>query len=386
MLGAKSAERWHHKAFAGERPAMHLLYIDGSYGEGGGQILRSALTLSALTGRAFCLENIRARRRNPGLAAQHLTAVQSAAEICAARVEGASLGSARLEFAPREPVRAGRYTFDVAAVRQGGSAGSTLLVVQTLLLPLALAPGDSHLTLHGGTHVSFSPPFDYVEEVWLPMLARMGFQAEIELRRCGWYPVGRGEIHLRVRGRGDPRTLTPLSLDPRGRLLRVTGRALTSRLPEHVSERMASRATALLRAEGIAAAIEPVGLEAACPGAGLFLTAHYETVRAGFNALGERGKPAETVAEEAVVALLSHVRSGAACEVHLADQLVLPAALCPGTSRYRVERVSQHLETCAWVVERFGFGPITITREPDGSGTVAITGTDLSRGGSHARA
>jgi len=349
---------------------MNHLVIDGSHGEGGGQILRSALTLAMIVGRPLRLENIRAGRKQPGLAAQHLTCVRAAASLCNAHVVGAELGSQALEFAPRDRISPGEYDFDVAEARLGGSAGAVMLVLQTILLPLALAGGDSCVILRGGTHVKSSPSFDYIRDVWLPMLARMGVHAGLSLIRAGWYPLGGGEVRLCVEGmNGRPRALC---VEERGNLQTVRGKALTAKLPAHIAQRMADRARACLKDAGIAATIETVDLRAACAGAGLFLTAVYEQGLAGFNALGERGKPAERVADEACAALLCHYRSGAAIEEHLADQLIVPAALGDGRSVFSVERVTRHLATNAWVVERFGLAEVEILPAAQGTATVTI--------------
>lgn len=346
-----------------------FLIIDGAHGEGGGQILRSTLSLSAITGRPVRIDNLRANRQKPGLAAQHLTSVRAAAMLCDADMKGAELGSQSLQFIPRRPVRAGDYFLDVAQAREGGSAGAVMLVLQTLLMPLALAEGESAVILRGGTHVNMSPSYDYVHDVWLPTLARMGVHAELSLVRSGWYPAGRGEVKLRIKGSGK---LVPLRVEQRGPLRAVTGRALAANLPAHVGERMASHARDLLEQAGIEAKIEAVVMNAACPGAGLYLTAHYQNSLAGFSGQGKRGKPAEQVAEEACSALLHHYRSGAALEQHLADQLVLPAALCAGESIFGVEHISPHLVTNAWVVERFGLARINIDPAADGTGLVRI--------------
>ncbi len=351
---------------------MGFLSIDGSYGEGGGQILRSTLSLSVITGRPVRIEHIRALRKKPGLAAQHLTSVKAAAMLCDARVEGAQLGSQTLEFVPRRPARPGGYSLDVAEARAGGSAGAVMLVLQTLLLPLALAGGESTVKLKGGTHVPMSPSFDYLHDVWLPMLADMGFSAELSLLRSGWYPAGKGEVQIRFGGEAGRSRLHPLRLENRGSLLHVAGRALAANLPAHIPERMASRARSILAEAGIPAEIEAVGQKAACPGAGLFLTAHYENCLAGFSALGERGKPAEQVAEEACAELLRHHRCGAALERHLADQMILPASLCRDESVFSVERISRHLTTNAWVAERFGLARVDILPAANETGLVRI--------------
>jgi RNA 3'-terminal phosphate cyclase (ATP) len=358
--------------------------IDGSFGEGGGQILRTSLTLAALTGRALTVEKIRAGRRNPGLAAQHLTAVRTAAALCRAEVSGDALGSQALSFRPAGPPQAGAYVCDVAEAREGGSAGAATLVLQTVLLPLAFAAGESQVVVKGGTHVPWSPPFDFARDVWLATLARLGVAATLELVTWGWYPAGGGELRLTVSGRGGaagaaaepeaarPR-LTPLSLPEHGSLSRVFGRAVAANLPAHVAQRMADRSRALLAAAGIAAEIAPIRARAASPGAGLFLTAEYEHVRAGFSALGKRGKAAEVVAEEAVSALLAHRDSGAAVDLHLADQLVPPLAVAAGPSRYTAERVTRHLTTNAWVVERFGLARIAIEGAEGEPGAVTVS-------------
>jgi RNA 3'-terminal phosphate cyclase (ATP) len=335
-----------------------VLVIDGSRGEGGGQILRTALALAAITGRAIRFERIRAGRKSPGLAAQHLTGVRAVAAICDADVRGDELGSQSLTFAPGASPQAGDYVFDVAEAREGGSAGATTLVLQAVLLPLALSGGDSMVVVRGGTHVAWSPPFDYAREVWLPALSRMGVSATLELSRWGWYPVGQGEIQTVIIGqRGN---LSPLNLVEPGALRRVWGRAVAANLPSHIPQRMATRANSLLKGAGVDARVEPLRVRAACAGAGIFLTAEYEGIRAGFSVLGARGKPSEAVAEEAVAAALSHRDSGAALDQHLADQLVLPLALAGGASSFSVERVSRHLTTNIWVLEQFGLARASI--------------------------
>ena len=345
--------------------------IDASHGEGGGQIVRTSLALSAITGRPVRLEKIRAGRRKPGLAAQHLTGVRAAAEVCGARLEGDVLGSRTLHFAPTGPLRAGDYRFDVAAARRGGSAGAASLVLQTVLLPLALAAGDSTVRVRGGTHVAWSPSFDYLRDVWLPALAPAGVRAELELCRWGWYPVGRGELRARIGGLGG-RRLAPLSLRHRGALRRITGRAAASRLPGHIPRRMAERASELLAAQGLASHIEPRTESAAGPGAGLFLTARYARARAGFSALGRRGKPSEEVAADAATAVLDHHHGGAAVDEHLGDQLIVPACFAAGRSSFTVSRVTAHLATNAWTVERFGMAEVSIDESAAGS-VVTVT-------------
>lgn len=350
------------------------LILDGSHGEGGGQIVRTSLTLAAITGRAIRIERIRAGRRNPGLAAQHLTAVRAAASLCQAAIIGDELGSTTLEFAPQAAVCPGTYVFDVAAAREGGSAGAASLVLQTILLPLALSDGPSRVSIRGGTHMAWSPPFDYVRDVWMPALARIGVKAAVELRASGWFPIGRGEIVATVTGLGAGwrRQLRPLRLQDRGRLVQISGHALAANLPEHIPRRMAERAAALLGCLGVPLAITPQVLQAACAGVGLFLTAEYEHISCGFSALGARGKPAEAVAEDAAGALLVHWSSGAALDLHLADQIIGPLALATGRSRFSAEQITGHLATNAWVIERFGLAGVRLQRTDAGTGLITV--------------
>lgn len=335
-----------------------MIHIDGSYGEGGGQILRTSLSLAAITGQPIHIDRIRAGRQKPGLAAQHLTAVRAAATICKAELRGDALGSMTLDFIPGGSAQAGRYTFDVTEAREGGSAGTVSLVLQTILLPLALATGESEVILRGGTHVAFSPSFTYVEQVYLPMLSRMGVQAEAKLNAWGWYPRGGGEVELRVSGRSK---LSGINLLERGNLQQVRGLAVVTELPSHIPQRMASRAENLLHEAELRATVQPLRARGVGPGAGLFLTAEYENSLAGSGALGRVGLPAEKVAQMACDELLDFHKSGAPVDVHLADQLLLPAALASEASQYRVAEISTHLTTNAWVIdEQFGLARVTV--------------------------
>jgi len=352
-----------------------MLTLDGSYGEGGGQVLRTALTLSAITGQPVHIEHIRAGRKKPGLRPQHLTAVRAAAAVCGACLEGDELDSQTLAFTPGGPPHPGEYTFDVAEAAQGGSAGSVGLVLQTVLLPLALGEGQSHLTIRGGTHVPWAPPVSYLTDVFLPTLARMGIQAQIELTRWGFYPAGGGEIRVQIQGKA---TINPIQLTRRGELRRVWGTAAVMNLPAHIPQRMANRAHNVLAEAGIGAQVEPRRLRGAGPGAGIFLFAEYgsadENVAAGFTAYGRKGLPAERVAEAACESLLAHHHSGEPAELHLADQLALPMALAQGKSLVTTSQISQHLLTNAWVVGQFLPQDFEIRGEQGSPGTIVAKG------------
>ncbi len=349
-----------------------MLTIDGSYGEGGGQVLRTSLALAAITGQAVHIVNIRAGRRKPGLAPQHLTGVRAAAKVCAAEVEGARLRATELVFVPGSTPQAGRYTFDVAQAAKGGSAGAVSLILQTVLLPLALAEGPSQVTLRGGTHVAWSPPFDYLKRVYLPTLARVGVQAKVNIQKWGWYPIGGGEVEAWVEGRGPRAALAGLDLRQRGGLLRVRGVSASSNLPKHIRARQERAALQALRSNGVNARIDVVDAPSKGQGTVVFLWAEFENVSAGSTSLGARGKPAERVAEEAADELLAYLHGDAALDRHLADQLVLPLALAGGPSRFTTEEVTRHLLTNAWVVNQFLPGRVRVEGEEGQPGSCAI--------------
>ncbi|MBN1888082.1 MAG: RNA 3'-terminal phosphate cyclase [Thermoflexales bacterium] len=363
-----------------------MITIDGSYGEGGGQIIRSALALAALTGQELRIEAIRAGRQKPGLQAQHLTAVRAAAAVCGAELRGDALGSLTLEFHPGGPPQAGEYLFDVAQARQGGSAGSATLVFQTVFLPLALSGEASSLTIRGGTHVPWSPPLPYLRHVFLPMVWRLGLRAEATLKRYGWYPAGGGEAEFRVSGSklqvsasgaqgSDAQSrIAGFDLTERGELKQVQGVAAVSNLPSHIAQRMANRAVNVLKATKV----EPVKVEAAHveadgPGVGIFLFAEYQHGVAGFCAYGRKGLPAEKVADEACQALLAHHQSGAATDPHLADQLILAAVLTAGAAHWTTSCITQHLLTNAWVTQQFIPCHIQVTGGEGQPGDVRLT-------------
>jgi RNA 3'-terminal phosphate cyclase (ATP) len=350
--------------------SQSAVVIDGSYGEGGGQVLRTSLALAVFTGQPVRIEHIRAGRKKPGLRPQHLTAVRAAAAVCEARLEGDELSSQSLTFVPGGPARSGEYAFDVAEAARGGSAGSVGLVLQTVLLPLALAKGESFLTLRGGTHVPWAPPVSYLEHVFLPQLARMGVHVQVELVRWGFYPAGGGEVRIRIARREGP--LHSILLTERGELQRVRGAAAVMNLPAHIPQRMAARARNVLAEAGLPAQVEPRRLRGAGPGAGIFLFAEYAHVTAGFTAYGRKGLPAERVAEAACEELLAHHRSGAPADSHLADQLVLPMALAEGESQVSTAQVSQHLLTNVWVVRQFLAREIHVEGERGVPGTVVV--------------
>ena len=353
---------------------MSILTIDGSYGEGGGAVLRNALSLSAVLGEPIRIENIRVKRPNPGLQAQHLTAVRALAQVCQAKVDGAELGSLALTFQPQSSPQSGEYSWDVAEARKGGSAGATSLIFQGLLVPLHFAEGDSRLSLRGGTHVAWSPPFHYLESVYLPALHQMGLNARVHIERWGWYPIGEGIFTAQIGGSGEAtRPMEGLNLTDRGPLKRLTGLSASSNLPGHIAERQKQRAQSILRAEGFDPEIEIVDAPAKGQGTMLFLLAEFESVQAGFTSLGRRGRPAEQVADDASKEFLQYSESGAALDRHLADQLVLPLALVTGASSFTTCDLSQHLLTNVWIVEQLLGRHVDVEGEKGKSGRVSIS-------------
>lgn len=343
-----------------------MLIIDGSQGEGGGQVLRTSLSLSALTARPFTLINIRANRSKPGLRPQHVTAVHAAAALCDAQLKGAGLNSQTLEFHPQTRPKGGDYRFDVADAAQGGSAGSVMLVLQALLWPLLFAGEPSHLSLHGGTHVPFSPPYHYLAEVAAPAFARFGADFSLNLVDWGWYPAGGGVVTAVIQ----PIThLQAVEFAPVP-AHKVSGVAAVTNLPAHIPQRLARRADNLLRQAGFAADVRPLRERGRGPGAGLVLW----LPQAGFTSLGRKGLPADKVAETAVADLLAFVDNKVAVDKYLADQLLIPMALGNGRSTLTTNRLTQHTLTNAHLLRQWLDVPITITGDLGQPAQIEVSG------------
>ena len=322
-------------------PVKDFIEIDGSHGEGGGQILRSSLALSIITGRPFRIDKIRANRDKPGLMRQHLTAVKAAERICNARVENAGLGASYLTFAP-ERVGGGDYTFST------GSAGSTTLVLQTVLPPLLLADEPSSLTLEGGTHNIHAPPLDFLEKAFLPVLNRMGVRVDVALERAGFYPAGGGKFFATIT---PAKNLSPIGINKRGDITRQLAKAVCAGLPGEIALRELE-----VIGKGLKWPAESLQIRQLPPdqGPGNIITIEIESqniceVCTGF---GQRGVRAEAVAEDALQQAKSYLASGAPVGQHLADQLIIPFALAGGGS-FVTMQPTLHTMTNIEVVQKF---------------------------------
>jgi len=335
--------------------------IDGRHGEGGGQILRTALTLSSLLSLPVRIDNIRGNRKKPGLRPQHLSAVNALATITHARVDGAEVDSTELLFEP-EGVRGGDYSFHI------GTAGSTGLVLQTLIPVLLFANTCSHVQISGGTHAPWSPPLHYLQSVFLPALKAMGGEADLQLLTWGWYPKGGGLIKASVY---PTEGLEAIRYLHRGNLTDIHALSAASNLPLHIAERQRDRALKRLEHLGITphTRIE----HAPSPGQGtiLFLAVQFQGSTAGFTSLGKRGKRAEAVADDACDLLIAFLDGGGVIDRYLADQLILYMALAKGNSAFITESITEHLLTNIWVVEQFL--QVTFAVE-EGAGKIGVNG------------
>ena len=330
-----------------------MIEIDGSQGEGGGQMLRSSLSLSICTQEPFRIFNIRANRDKPGLKRQHLTAVKAAAEICGGTVTGAEIGSRELVFEPGQ-LRGGNYSFAI------GTAGSSTLVLQTVLPPLLTAAEPSTVRISGGTHNRGSPPFDFLQRAFLPLLARMGAKVELQLRRHGFYPRGGGEIVATIQ----PSGLSALTLNERGERVRAFAEAYVAALPIHIGQRELE-----VIGQGLNWSQDQLFLRGLSndmgPGNAVTITVEHEYVTEVFTGFGERGVRSETVAGAAVDEARAYIASSAPVGEHLADQLLLPMALGQGGS-FTTRAATEHLRSNALVIERFTSRRVTIAKSPEG--------------------
>jgi RNA 3'-terminal phosphate cyclase (ATP) len=336
-----------------------MISIDGSAGEGGGQIIRTAAALSLVTGKPFRVENVRANREQPGLRPQHVAAILGAARVGNAAVEGVEAGSLGFQFRPGT-VQPGEYEFEV------GTAGSATLVLQTVLPPLLVADGPSRLSFGGGTHNAFAPPYDFIERAFAPLIRRMGPRFELELERYGFYPPGGGRFHAVVW----PARLQPLHLGERGKVGRSWARALVANLPRNVGLRELAVVSHRLGWSGDQLQVEE-SQQSLSPGNALVLEIESEALTEVVTSIGERGLRAETVADRAATEAERYLSVGAPVGAHLADQLLLPMALAGGGS-YVTGEVTEHTATNAHVIRQFLDLPVTMEQGAGGRWRVAV--------------
>jgi RNA 3'-terminal phosphate cyclase (ATP) len=344
--------------------------IDGSRGEGGGQILRTSLALSLVTGRPVTIGGIRAGRAKPGLMRQHLTAVNAAVEISGAQAAGAAVGSRTLSFAPGA-VRAGEYRFSV------GTAGSATLVLQTILPALLLADGPTTLVLEGGTHNPWAPPFDFLQEAYLPLINRMGPQVTAELDQAGFYPAGGGRFRVQIQ---PARELAGFDLCDRGEFVSRQARVLLSKLPEHIAHRELETVRDKLGWDEATCAIVPV--RSVGPGNALVLTINSEHVTEVFCGFGREGVAAEHVARDVVKEVRTYLKANVPVGPYLADQLMLPLGISamvrdtssqtPRGGTYRTVSLTRHSTTHIDLLREFLAVRIDVEKHTGGAYTVRI--------------
>jgi RNA 3'-terminal phosphate cyclase (ATP) len=375
-----------------------MIEIDGSYGEGGGQILRTALSLSCLFKKPFRIFNIRKARKKPGLMPQHLTCVRAAQLLSNAEVTGDQKGSTELLFLPKE-IKGGDFYFDI------GTAGSTSLVLQTIIpsiifsnnppLPPFTKGGQSKLlkekstiTLKGGTHVPFSPSFHYLDRIFASFLKRMGIDVHLSIESYGFYPKGGGRVRADI---FPAKNIKPLNIMERGRVLRLTGYSGVGNLPLSIAERQRNALLKSLMTHGFTEEqlvippcppLEKVGkgrfdielLDVSTPGQGtfIFIQSESENSIAGFSSLGERGKRAEIVGEEATIEFIEYYFTDAALDPHISDQIVLYLSLCKEQSVFTTSCITQHLITNLWVIGLFNEYKYSIDGKISKAGTVKI--------------
>ncbi len=337
-----------------------LITIDGTVGEGGGQVLRSSLALSLVTGQPFRITGIRAGRPKPGLARQHLTAVRAAAEVGQAKVMGDEVGSTDLTFVPRG-VKAGDYNFAV------GTAGSATLVMQTVLPALLTADGPSSLVMEGGTHNRNAPPYEFIEQAFLPLINRMGPTVKAVLKRPGFEPAGGGLFTVDIQ---PCEKLVPLELCERGELEKCEVRAVVAHLDESIGQKEVRAAVRRLNWAEVDISVERAD-HAKCPGNVVLVTAHLKETTEVTVGFGRYGARASKVGNEAGVAMKHFVESGAAVGRRLADQIILPLALAGG-GRFTTLPLSKHSATQIEIIGKFLAVEVDITEEDRGRVEVAI--------------
>jgi len=352
-----------------------MIEVDGSYGEGGGQVLRTAVALAAVLSKEIHVFNIRAGRSEPGIRPQHMTGVKAAAELCSGHLEGLGIGSTEFVFKPGK-LKGGNFRFDV------GTAGSVTLVLQTLMPILAFAPGPVQLEIAGGTDVKWSPPIDYVRLVKLPTLKKVGYSGHLETVRRGHYPKGGGLVKFST---GGTSKMQALLHEKPGSISKIYGISHAVALPRHVAERQAAAARKNLEEAKLPSPTIDVEVvddrRQLSPGSGIVLSAETQNGNIlGSDALGERGRPAEEVGSTAGRILVEEVESGAMLDRHMGDMIIPYLVLARGRSEVSISRITQHTRTNVKVAEWFTGVRLDLEGELDHPGKLQVEGLGLSNG------
>ncbi len=326
---------------------IYIMLIDGATGSGSGTIVRYSVALASLLGKGIRIQNIRAGRDRPGLRAQHLSVVQACQQMCHGAVENASVGSREITYTPGERFTGGEYSWDI------GTAGSTTMMAQTLLPLACFARTPSKFRLEGGLFQDFAPSAYHMKFVLLAMLKQMGIQAELDIIRPGYVPRGGGIIEVRVEPTGK---LKPLILTEQGTILSLKGMALSSHLREkRVSQRMAGECRRVLVSHGYEAEIEEIEDDGSLQ-EGAALAIYAVTTpgnRIGFDRAGRPGRSSESIGRYVAQNFAEDVKTGAAVDRYVADQLIIYAGLADGITRYSIPRITEHVETNLWLIEEF---------------------------------
>jgi len=354
---------------------MDRIEIDGSILEGGGQILRVSVALSAVTGKPIRIYNVRAKRSPPGLRAQHMNAVRALAQLADAEVSGLGIGSKEIEFNPGSP-KGGSFKIDV------GTAGSTSLVLQAIMPVMSFSPSKTFVEIKGGTNNPMAPAIEYLQEVLLPTVSKMGYKGSIELLRRGFYPRGQGIVRAAV----EPvNSLKPIIIERLGEVKEIEGLSYSSRLPAHIVERMARSAEKIITGAGrkkveidLEALQAGQGKCAADPGCGIILFAKSkEGAILGADSLGELGRPAEKVGTEAAEELLRQLRAEAPVDRHLVDQLIVYMSLADGRSTIRTSELTLHALTCIRLSEKMVGARFKVEGKEGAPSTITCEGIGL---------
>lgn len=344
-----------------------VVELDGTHGEGGGSVVRTALAMSALTGQPVAIRNVRGGLRKPGVNAVDCAIAKALGAATDAEVS-AGLGDEVILFAPRRPISPFRDRIDLNQLAKGSQPGSAPLILQSILAPLARGGGISRVSCRGGTHVPFAPTYDYFRMVTLPAMTRLGIYAAASIESAGYSHRGGGEVSLEI----EPSAFNGFDFSTRGELESVRAAIITSELPESVGIRGVRRIEENAKRQGMEVQCDYIKLRSSTPGAAVTLAAEFENGYGGSQSLGERGKPMEDVADEAFYELVHWLNSNATTDEFLPDQILIPAVMSREACHFTTSRITSTLTTTAWVIKQFMPVKITILGKEGAQGEVTI--------------